>query len=137
MTEKIYNPEDKDGEGFVEEVEEKDAPDLRPYKTKTDKEIKELAMSFYKGEIFIDRQVPEGEINLLGSIFMPLFFAGESLIKWIEDNEIDMLYANLSDAMPRCINGYPMFSSINMLDKNDTVRFMEKYNQIVDAMENV
>jgi len=110
---------------------------IAPYVSKTDKEIKELAMDLFSGRIFIDRQIPKIQEDLVIMVFMPLVFSKKELGKWMEKNEIDLIYGKMSDAMPRSINGYPMFHTISFLDKADTVKFFDKHKEISELMEKI
>jgi hypothetical protein len=110
---------------------------ILPYISKSDKEIKELALDLFNGRIFVDRQIPKGQEDLIMMIFMPLVFSGEELGKWMKKNNIDLIYGRMTDTMPRSINGYPIFDSIAFLDKADTVRLFEKHKEISDLIDNI
>jgi hypothetical protein len=63
--------------------------------------------------------------------------------KWEEEteeresyiNNIGMVYSNMSDAMPRCINGYPMFMSMKIASKEDSKRFLDMYREYEKVRE--
>ena len=51
--------------------------------------------------------------------------------------DIGMFYEYYSKASPRCINGMPMFFSLNILSVHDAKIVSEKVNKIIDMMENL
>lgn len=106
------------------------------YKSKSDEQIKDLAIKLYKNEIFTSMQVPEHSTYLLPSIFMPLMFMDDVTKKILLINEAYCFYADIADSAPRTINGFPMFFSMLYLNKDDTYRLIEKFNDIKDVLDN-
>jgi hypothetical protein len=47
--------------------------------------------------------------------------------------DIGMLYEYNDKAGPRGINGYPMFTSCNIVSKADTKKFLEVYKKYEEA----
>jgi hypothetical protein len=112
--------------------------DISPnYVSKTDDEIKELAKALYRGEIFTSLQVPEHSMHLLTSIFMPLAFLDVAQRRQLIENGAYCFYANMSDAGPRAINGFPIFFSLKYLNKEDSLRLLNKYDAIKKALDDV
>lgn len=107
------------------------------YKPKTNEEINDLAKKLYRNEIFTSLQISETNGGILQNIFMPLLFMEQDYIQWMIDNDIDMFYAHTSEAMPNLINGYPCFMSVDMLNYDDKIRFIERYNQILEVIDDV
>ena len=107
------------------------------YESRSDEQIKDLALQLYKNEIFTSLQVPDNSTHLLPSIFMPLIFMDDLTKKVLLLNEAHCFYAEMKDAGPRSINGYPMFFSMLYLNRTDADRLIKKYNAIKEAMDNV
>lgn len=107
------------------------------YQAKTDAEIKDLAMSIYRGETFASWMIAEHDMNLLPSIFMPLVFIDEIMRKELIRDGIQHFYSEYSGAMRMNINGYPIFASMGMLDKNDGERVNAKLKQIMELMSGI
>jgi hypothetical protein len=105
------------------------------YVSKSDDEIKDLAMSLFKGEIFCDRHLHSQDMHLMQSIFMPLVFMDEVAMKQMKVDNIGLMYEYYSYSMPHGINGYPCFPSFKYLDVDDTNKVLYKYEQISKAME--
>lgn len=96
----------------------------------TDEEIKDLARKMYRGEVFTSWQIAPQDMGLLGSIFMPLALMDRSQkLKFTRDKP-EMLYAPMSAAGPRAINGYPMFFELSFVNKADADRVWAEYQSI-------
>jgi hypothetical protein len=107
------------------------------YVSKTDAEIKELALQLYRGEIFTSMQIPEESMQLLGSIFMPLIFLDAIAQKQLIVNGAFSFYEFISEAGPRSINGFPSFISMRYLNKEDTRRVLDRFFVIEKALNDV
>jgi len=106
------------------------------YTSKTDKEIKELALELYRGEIFTSLQLRDLESEL-SMVFMPLRFMDEIAIKILVESKVGMFYAKMNQAAPRCINGLPVFFGVSYINEDDTDRLMKKYNKVIELMEDL
>lgn len=102
-------------------------------KSKTDAELKDLAMAIVKNEVFTNCHLDTpSDISI---VFMPLAF-GLNLPE--EDlNDVGMVYEYNSKAGPRSVNGYPVFTSLNLLNKADFKKVNEKINEINQALSSV
>jgi hypothetical protein len=101
----------------------------------TEDEVKELARQIYKGEIFTSWQVGQHDLALLPSIFMPLGLMDRSTkLKFLRDAP-EMLYAPMSAAGPRGINGYPMFFEMSFVNKVDADRVWDEYQSVKQSLE--
>jgi hypothetical protein len=110
------------------------------YVSKTDSEIKELAMEMFRGNIITDRHIVKDghDTNILFSVFLPLALSGPEVGAWMEANDIDLMYSKTSETLGgRSINGWPIFTTLYLLNKEDTRKMFEVYRKIVEAMENV
>jgi len=109
-----------------------------PYMSMSNDEINTLAKRLYRNEIFTSLQIRPLDLeNVLHMVFMPLALADEKLILWLQENDIHMFYGDMANTFGRAINGYPMFHSMGYLDKADTAKFVEKYNDILGMMGDV
>ena len=92
----------------------------------SDAELRQLALDIADGVVFTDRHI--NDISLLGSVFMPLLF--------IEDfdkmDDVGMIYERMSKANHMSINSYPIFMSFKTINKEDTKKVMEYYEEIMD-----
>jgi hypothetical protein len=102
----------------------------------TDDEIKELAMRMFRGEVFTSDMIDPNEFHqVVHMIFMPMIFMGHEHIEQCKAQEVTMFWANMADAGPRSINGYPIFMSCSFVKKQDHQRVIDKYRQIQDTMK--
>jgi len=88
--------------------------------SRTDKELREIAKGVTEGTILFDTQVPE---DLLPMVFMPLIFMDENQIEFLRGKHI---YGELGHTFPQGINGYPMFTVIFAISKEEK-RKVEQY----------
>lgn len=49
--------------------------------------------------------------------------------------DIGMIYEDMDKALPRTVNGYPMFFSCKILNKKDSIRFIEIYKSYFDKRQ--
>lgn len=111
-----------------------------PYKPKTDEEIKKLALEMFRGNIVTDRHITQSgqDPSILITLFLPLALGGPDLGKWMEENEIDLIYGKMSETIgDRSLNGWPMFTMAHLLNKNDAQRLFERYEKIQEAMKSI
>ena len=131
---------------------------------RTDDELKVIAKDLYHNKIFSSAHLPAHSQHLVNSIFMVLTFLTPT-ISWRDDSrlnklihiflnhleedyakrydeyikDIGFIYENYDKALPRGINGYPMFGSCGFLTRKDTERmfvFYEKYKELQEQLEN-
>ena len=116
------------------EIESGDTPTENQYQRKTNEEVNELAKQAYRGEVFFSWQVREHDMNLIGSIFMPLFFLDDVTRKeWVRD-EVCHFYGFMKDATSRGINGYPCFFGMGVLNKEDSQRIDTRIKEIMELL---
>ena len=110
---------------------------MATYTPKTNEEIRQLALDAFKGNIFFATMIPDkDQDHLLPSVFMPIMFAGEELLKKLF--ELDAVpYEYFDKAGPRSVNGYPCFFSMYYLSGKDYDRVRSKLKEIKEVMENV
>ena len=105
------------------------------YTSKTDDELKTLAFDMEAGSVFTDRHIDESDTHLFRSVFMPLALMTQSQIDELQKDEIALFYEHVSKAEQRSVNGYPIFMSVQMLDKTDTLRFVEYHKKLKDTLQ--
>jgi hypothetical protein len=101
--------------------------------------ISELALGIFKGEIFTSAQVGESERGLLPVIFMPLallVLAGEERKK-IAAHPPTLLCGRVVEALPRSINGYPIFTNMQMVYAQDAKLILALYRKFKAATEEI
>jgi len=105
------------------------------YIQKTDSEIKEVANGIYKRSIFPSIFIENAKD--ISSVFMVLMLMDDKQSEEFKKINVGMVYEYMSEALPRCINGMPIFMSMKILDKKDAKRVMDKYFEIKEVMEKV
>jgi len=78
------------------------------------KELKKLAEDIFDGRVFGTWDLSKGEENLIGMIFMVAAFAPEKI-----PEDTVHLFEYMENAMPRGVNGKPMFMSCRILTKKE------------------
>ncbi|NJO61032.1 MAG: hypothetical protein HC836_23060 [Richelia sp. RM2_1_2] len=104
------------------------------YVSKTDKEIKQLALRLYRGEIFTSMQIKEHDTQIIGSIFMPLMLLDDLSRKQLILNGAYCFYEEVSKAGPRSVNGYLCFFSFMYLDRPDAGRLIDRLRDIEEML---
>lgn len=98
-------------------------------------ELNNLAKDIYKDKVFTSLHVPPEQIEqYLSSIFLPIALGGT---KNLPLDDVGMIYECYNKALPRSINGYPIFMSFHWLTKEETRLVITKYREIKNLMESV
>ena len=137
VNEKIQDKlEKKKQEKALKEIVDNKQMEL-PIDSKID--LKALAIRIYKGEVFTSQQMHKEDAEmLLPSVFMPLVFLDEKQRKQLLDDKAAVFYADMKDAGPRSINGYPMFFSMGYLttpEWNKIVQYINKLKKLEKELE--
>lgn len=82
-----------------------------------EKNLRELAVDIADGKIFGTWNLPERDVSLIPSIFMPIVFMKEEDLE--ELKKVTHLYAYYTDAIKMCINGYPIFPKFCCLNAEE------------------
>lgn len=101
----------------------------------TDEEIKQLAEDIYKGLVFTDRHIYNSKD--ISTIFMPLALMGDKELKEFRANSPGMLYEYMDKACNMAINSMPIFFSLRWIDQKDAKKVMDRYNKILDAVNQI
>jgi len=101
------------------------------YSSKSVSELKKIAHDIYIGKIFCNRQV---EPSMFGTVFMVWSLLDPLEKKKMIDSGMSMVYSDMQDAGPRSVNGYPIFWSMSVLNKQDDRKVYMYYKQIQEKM---
>lgn len=82
-------------------------------------ELKKIAVALFGGQIFTTFHIRAGHEHLGKQIFMPALFLDDEAREKLHARKPHVFYEYLSEAGPLSINGYPIFTSMQMLVKED------------------
>lgn len=99
--------------------------------------ISQLAKDIATDKVFCSFYLPESELNLIGSIFMPILFGALKDYTQEQIKDLGFIYEYYDKAGPRGINGYPMFMSCGFVSKDDANRIQNKVDQIRKALKDI
>lgn len=99
-----------------------------------DAQLRQIAEDLYKDNIFCDRHCRNPDD--IPRVFMPIMFLSPKQARNLAKNAA-FIYEYKYKASPRSINGMPMFTSLNYLDRQETVKMFGYYKAIKDAVESV
>lgn len=114
--------------------EPEESPEYRTIPSKTDEELRTFVLDFIGGQIFCMQHVPSEEMDLVKSIFMVIAMGG---LQGVEPASIGTIYEYLAEAGPRQINGYPIFMSCKMLNREDWERARKAILEQKDRLDNL
>jgi hypothetical protein len=106
-------------------------PKPQVYSSKSVSELKKIAHDIYVGKVFCNRQV---EPSMFGTVFMVWSLLDPMEKKKMIDSGMSMVYSDMQDAGPRSVNGYPIFWSMSVLNKQDDRKVYMYYKQIQEKM---
>lgn len=102
-------------------------------------ELKEIASEILTGNIFTSAQVPKDQENMMSQIFLPPFFMefpSERARHWYLKNW-GTVFGKMEDALPKGVNGFPMFMKTQTLNKSDSAALYELVQKMHAAMKSV
>lgn len=99
----------------------------------TPDEVKQLATDTFKEKVFYSTMVREIEDHLITSIFMPVVFMNKEQIEQLVEDKVAAFYEYMSEAGPRSINGYPMFTSMKTITVEDLAKVQEIVEKLTEA----
>lgn len=103
---------------------------------RTDDELKTLAKDIVMGKAFLDRHLAGGNEDLFGSAFLPPVFLDDG--QRAELIEISAcIYEYMDKAVPRSINGFPMFMSFGYLTHAEWEKVVEYGKKVEEALASV
>lgn len=101
----------------------------------SDADLKAFVQDVLSGQVFTSAQVPEGHGDMLRMIFLPIAFGA---LQGLDFTKLGCLYEYESKALPRSINGYPIFSSCHIMHMDDwkrAVSALKKAQAQLDTIE--
>lgn len=104
-----------------------------PCPSRTSEDLKQIAIDLQAGRIFTNRHIPNP--NDIGMVFMVLMFMDQK-DQYIPES-IGLVFEYYSKAMPRSINGMPMFTSMHYLNIEDTTYVFNKAKEIDNLLKTV
>jgi hypothetical protein len=104
------------------------------YEPKTDEEIKDIALGWMGGSIFTSHNLKPEEMSM---VFMVTMFLDDEGIEGMKTDNITLLYEDLAKALPRGVNGKPMFMSAKMLNQSDHQRLLDTVKKLQEAIDAV
>lgn len=102
------------------EIEATEEVGTEPRASRTDQEIKQLALDVHAGRVFGSWNVANP--SDVGMVFMPMMLLGGVHAKTLERDGIVHLYEHLDKAGPRSVNGMPCFFSFQTLNRDEFER---------------
>ena len=101
--------------------------------SRTDKELRKLALDYINGKIFTSFDIQQGEReSITSAVFMPLVFLSNEDRQEMLDEEVVMLYEYFGKAGRQSVNGYPTFASCYMMNKEDHSKWAEYVGEARD-----
>ena len=101
------------------------------YIPKSVAELKQLALDVVEGRVFGSWSVPEDEVRMLMSIFLPLALCEKEHLKDLVDQNITGFYEYLDKSNSMAVNGYPTFMTVKMLNSADLGRLYPMIEQLI------
>jgi hypothetical protein len=96
-------------------------------KVYTSAELKKLALDCAENRIFGSWQMSSSDTRLIGMVFLPLAFSSKDTLP----SDIAHVYADISKAGPRAINGYPMFYECAFISQAQYPEFCELVKKLI------
>jgi hypothetical protein len=88
----------------------------------TENALRQLALDLVEGRAFSSMQIRPEDIHLAPSVFMPLAFGD---VRDLARSGVTDVYQYVDKAAAHGINGYPMFSSMHCIYKEESPRLLE------------
>lgn len=99
----------------------------------TNAQCEKIGIEMAHGQIFHSAFIRD--MRELRMVFMVLAFADREMIESMENEGIVAFYEYMREALPRSINGMPIFSSCRKLTADENTRVIDSYNREVDRMK--
>lgn len=100
---------------------------------RSDEKLKELALDYYKGLIFTDRQCRTTED--VQSAFMIFTLMDEKQIKVLQEKNPKLIFEYYSKSTTWSVNGYPTFFSFSYLNEEEFKKFTEFFDKIKGSVD--
>lgn len=100
--------------------------------SRSEEEIKQIATDLFHNRIFTSQHLNQ-DAHMINQVFMVLLFMKNDQIP----TNLGMIYEYEDKAMPRSINGYPIFMSCHFLNTDDTEKVFSIYNKLKTSEDKV
>ena len=103
---------------------------------RTDKELHDIAVRIHAGQVFTSCHLPKERTELITSIFLPLALLNDEQVNAMEDRGVSLIFADMANAMPWGVNGFPTFSKCETLNEEEHERlngFIESIKEALDG----
>lgn len=102
----------------------------------TPEQMKTFVRDYIDGKIFsLHHMPPDVALDTVAMVFMPIAMGMLSALGPEGIKNVGTIYEYLVDAVPRSVNGYPVFLSCKLVDKADWEKAREKILKILEARE--
>jgi hypothetical protein len=103
----------------------------------SDDKLREFVDDFVSNRIFTSAHLKDTEVDMLPMIFMPVAMGCFSSVQPDTLKQIGCLYEFYEKALPRSMNGKPMFMSFKMLHIDDWTRAMKAIDREQDRRKSI
>jgi hypothetical protein len=100
---------------------------------RSDEELKKLALDYYKGLIFTDRQCRTAED--VQSAFMVFALMNEKQIKALQKRNPKLIFEYYHKGTTWSVNGYPTFFSFSYLNEEEFKKFTDFFEKIKGSVD--
>ena len=97
-------------------------------------DAKAFAKRIYRREVFLSDMVRPEHASLLGAVFMPLVFLDEDSREDLRERDVTCIYGDMKDAGSNSINGYPIFSAIGTLTREEHSAAILEYRSLLELL---
>lgn len=101
----------------------------------SDEMLFQIAQDIHSGKIFTDRQIQDK--NMFSMVFPVMTMMDDKARKEMANDPPSMVFEYYDKALPRGVNGYPMFMSCQLVNTADMKKLMEIYNKLTIQYDNI
>lgn len=97
-------------------------------------ELKQIAKAIFHNEVFTDLHIENNDQGLLFHVFMPLALLSKKTINQLKADPPGMIFEYFNKAIKKfSINGYPCFTSCQLISVGDAKIVLEILQQLESA----
>ena len=100
---------------------------------KTEQELKEIALDIISGTIISSMTIRDKDLS---TVFMPLTFMNKNQYSKFIDQKPGVIYEYFDQALPRSVNGLPIFTSMKVLDIDECHRLVKIIKELEEWSKN-
>lgn len=105
--------------------------------SRSDKDLLQIAKDIDNNVIFTTGHLRSHEQNMISMVFMPLSMIDRKELEALLLLGVSFFYAPNAKALPRSMNGLPIFAEYNILLPSDHKKMNDYYNKLQDAKKAV